>query len=104
MANRIRSPEDRKRHDRISSSEAQAIKNAYKEGLSNLKIAELFKRDPRSVGKISPIGKKGLLDLIILETGRRVIDFKTGKYARLIKFRVGNHQSNMIVLEKIMFR
>jgi len=92
---------DEKRHDLINSYEAQAIKMAYKEGLSVLKIAELFKRDPRSVNKILPSGKQGLLDLTILEAGRRVLDFKTGKYARLIKFRIGNSQSNMVVVEKI---
>ncbi|MFC1909426.1 hypothetical protein ACFLXD_06230 [Chloroflexota bacterium] len=93
--------QDEKRHDRISSSEAQAIKMAYKEGLSDLKIAALFKRDPRSISKVLPSGRKGLLDLVILQAGRRVVDFKTSKYARLIKFRIGNTRSNMILVENI---
>lgn len=41
------------------------------------------------------------LDLLVLEPGRRAIDFDTGEYVRLIRFRIGNTISNIIVVEKI---
>jgi len=101
LVNRRMDP-NRKRHDRIGKREAQAIVRAHLDDLSDLKIAELFKRDPRSVNKvINKTRKPGLLDLTILEAGRRVVDFNIGGYARLVKFRIGNNSSNMIVVEKI---
>jgi len=45
--------------------------------------------------------EEGSLDLSVLEAGLRSINFDTGEYVRLIRFRVGNTTSNIIVVEKI---
>jgi hypothetical protein len=74
---------------------------AYNDGLSFKKIAVLFKRNWRSVKNVIESGKTGSLDLSILMPGLRVIDFRTDEYARLVRFRIGNTVSNIIVVQKI---
>ena len=56
--NKITSPSDLKRHDRISSGEARAMFRAHEAGLSLLKIGEIFSRDPRAVSKAIERAKK----------------------------------------------
>lgn len=102
--NAKRSPEDRKRHDRISKREAKAMSHAYEDDLTITKIAQLFDRDARVVAEKVKDAEKVEPILTMLEVGRRVIDSKTDRYARLIKFRLGNVSDKLIIIDNVCLK